>query len=181
MDSSKRRSNAGARKLMDRGAGWGDVRAHRFYSFDSEEELPLQTPPYLADFDSTTAMLRALANYLRGEGFPLLGATPRWAVPLMKLFASLVNRLPQRLQERIYIWSGRYEAITPKQLLSIRAEWVAEWMVSLYPAQQYPAVAVGSANGPSGVSSPRCARTWNAWHESSATVSGGSCSTPPSS
>jgi hypothetical protein len=101
--------------------------------------------------------------------------------PLMKLFASLVNRLPQRLQEQTYIWSGRYEAITPEQLPSAQAERVAEWMVSLYPAQQYPAVAVGSANGPSGVSSPRCARTWNAWHESRATVSGGSCSTPPSS
>lgn len=88
-----------------------------------------------------------LANYLRGEDFPLLGTTPRWAAPLMKLFTSLVNRLPQRLQEQIYIWSGRYEAITPEQLPSTQAERVAEWMVSLYPAQQYPAVAVGSANG----------------------------------
>jgi len=32
---------------------------------------------YLADFDSSTGMLRALAGYLRGEDLPLLGAMPR--------------------------------------------------------------------------------------------------------
>jgi hypothetical protein len=65
----------------------------------------------------------------------------------MRLFAALVNCLPQRLQEQIYIWSGRYEAIAPERLPSAKADRIAEWMVSLYPERQYPAVAVGSANG----------------------------------
>ncbi len=56
---------------------------------------------YLADFDSSTGMLRALAGYLRGEDLPLLGAMPRSRAPLMKVVASVVNRLPKPLQEVI--------------------------------------------------------------------------------
>ena len=39
---------------------------------------------YVADFDSATGMLRALAASLRGEGLPLLGAMHRSKAPLMK-------------------------------------------------------------------------------------------------
>jgi hypothetical protein len=104
-------------------------------------------PRYLADFDSATAMLRALARYLHGRDFPLLGAMPRWAAPAMKLAAGAVNRLPPRLQEQVYIWSGWYEAISPKRLDQVNLEDVAEWVVRLYPERRYPVVAVGSANG----------------------------------
>jgi hypothetical protein len=38
---------------------------------------------YLADFDSATGMLRALAAALRGEGLPLLGAMPPSRAPVM--------------------------------------------------------------------------------------------------
>jgi hypothetical protein len=69
------------------------------------------TTAYLANFDSSAAMLRALANYLAGEDFPLLGAMPRWRAPHMKLLVSVVNALPHELKEQIYIWSGRFEAI----------------------------------------------------------------------
>src|ERR1043166_561861 len=101
----------------------------------------------VADFDSATAMLRALANYLKGEDFPLLGAMPRRNEPVMKLVASVVNSLPANLREQVYIWSGRFEAISPKKLDRINTDEIAEWMVSLYPERQYPAVAVGSSNG----------------------------------
>ncbi len=46
---------------------------------------------YVADFDSATGMLRALAASLRGEGLPLLGAMPRSRAPLMKVVASVVR------------------------------------------------------------------------------------------
>ena len=104
-------------------------------------------PPCVADFDSATGMLRALSRYLHGEDFPLLGTLPRWTAPSMKLLATLINRLPRRLQEQIYIWSGWYEAITPEQLQEVNTEQVAAWMASLYPQRQYPAVMVGSSNG----------------------------------
>jgi hypothetical protein len=102
---------------------------------------------YVADFDSATGMLRALAASLRGEGLPLLGAMRRSKAPLMKLAASAVNHLPTALQEQVYIWSGWLEATSPRKLAAVSGEEVATWMAALYPRRQYPAVAVGSSNG----------------------------------
>jgi hypothetical protein len=104
-------------------------------------------PDYLADFDSATGMLRALAASLRGEGIPLLGAMPRSRAPLMTLLATTVNRLPKPLQEQVYIWSGWLEAASPRQLPRVSGDEVAAWMASLYPRRRYPAVVVGSSNG----------------------------------
>src|SRR5204863_8042654 len=75
-----------------------------------------------ADVDSPTAMLRALSNYLKGEDFPLVGAMPRRNLPVMKLVAAAVNRLPNALREQVYIWSGRFEAISPKKLAAVRTD-----------------------------------------------------------
>jgi len=101
----------------------------------------------VADFDSATAMLRSLSNYLKGEDFPLVGAMPRRNEPVMKVVASLVNGLPSVLREQVYIWSGRFEAISPRKVAKIKTDEIAEWMTSLYPERKYPAVAVGSSNG----------------------------------
>lgn len=102
---------------------------------------------YLADFDSATAMLRALSNYLRGADFPLLGAMPRTRAPLMKIAASVVNQMPKTLREQVYIWSGRLEAISPRKLRDVNTAQIAEWVTRVYPNRRYPAVAVGSSNG----------------------------------
>ncbi len=102
---------------------------------------------YVADFDSATGMLRALAASLRGEGLPLLGAMRRSRAPIMKLVASAVNRLPTSLQEQVYIWSGWMEAASPRKVATVSGEEVAAWMTDLYPRRRYPAVAVGSSNG----------------------------------
>jgi hypothetical protein len=101
----------------------------------------------VADFDSATAMLRALSNYLKGEEFLLLGAMPRRNLPVMKVVASVVNSLPSVLREQVYIWSGRFEAMSHKKIEQINTDEIAEWMTSLYPQRKYPAVAVGSSNG----------------------------------
>lgn len=107
----------------------------------------MRAPPYLANFDSATAMTQAVANVLRGEDFPIFGSFPRWSLPAMRLAGSVVNRLPRTMREQLYIFSGRSEAIAPEKLASVRAERVAEWMVSLHPKRRYPAVAIGSSNG----------------------------------
>ena len=54
---------------------------------------------YVADFDSATAMLRALAGYLNGKDFPLLGTMPKNRASLMKAAAQAVNRMPPWLRE----------------------------------------------------------------------------------
>src|SRR5215467_3527290 len=61
--------------------------------------------------------------------------------------ASTVNRMPRHFQEQVYIWGGWREAIAARKLYQANTDRVAEWMVSLYPQRQYPAVALGSSNG----------------------------------
>jgi hypothetical protein len=107
----------------------------------------MKTSSYVADFDSAAGMLRALSNYLRGEDFPLVGAMPRRNMPVMKLVATVVNRLPSSLREQVYIWSGWFEAVNTRKLRDVRTDEIAAWMTTLYPRRRYPAVAIGSSNG----------------------------------
>jgi hypothetical protein len=50
-------------------------------SLTRESLMKVQQPHYLANFDSATAMVRALANYLAGKDFPLLGTQPNLPPP----------------------------------------------------------------------------------------------------
>jgi hypothetical protein len=103
--------------------------------------------PPVANFDSATAMARALAAYLHGRDFPLLGTLPRWTEPGMRLVGALVNHSPAALREQIYTWSGWAEAVAPGRLGTVDAEQVAASMTALYPRRRFPAVAIGSSNG----------------------------------
>ena len=63
------------------------------------------SPGYIADFDSASAMVRALARHLEGRGFPDLG-NPRALRPL----AIATNALPlaaRQIVNRTTFWSGR--------------------------------------------------------------------------
>jgi hypothetical protein len=102
---------------------------------------------YIADFDSATAMVRALANCLCGRDFPLLGAMRPSREPVMRLVSAGVNALPAVLREQVYIWSGWWEAIAPRNLSEAKLDGVCEWVTSLFPRRRYPAAVVGSSNG----------------------------------
>jgi hypothetical protein len=65
----------------------------------------------------------------------------------MRVIATIVNLLPKRLKEQVYIWSGWLEAIPPQKLHEAKMDRIAEWVVSLYPTRKYPAAAIGSSNG----------------------------------
>ena len=97
---------------------------------------------YVAGFDSSGAMLRALGRFLHGQDFPALG-NPRALEPL--LVAG--NLLPTRLRERAYAASGGLTAVPARRLSRPFAEEVAAWMTSLYPRRRYPLALVGSSNG----------------------------------
>jgi len=101
-----------------------------------------RAPAFVADFDSASAMLRATARYLRGEGFPALGLSRR-----LEPLAIAVNLLPRPLRRWVYIRGGHDEAIPPEQLAEVRAEAIARWAVEAYPRRRYPAIALGSSNG----------------------------------
>lgn len=103
--------------------------------------------PYIANFDSAAAMLRALANYLHAEDFPMLGTVPKSRAPLMKVVGGAINALPVALREQVYIWSGRAESIPARKLPGADMNRVAEWAKDLYPERPYPAVVIGSSSG----------------------------------
>ena len=107
----------------------------------------MRSPGYIANFDSATAMLRATARFLHGRSFPQLGTMPEAAMPLMGPAVGLINALPEKARERLYVRSGWGEAVSPEKLGNVRAEEVSRWMVGEYPRRHYPAVAVGSSNG----------------------------------
>lgn len=97
---------------------------------------------YVAGFDSSGAMLQALARFLHGGDFPALG-NPRVLEPL--LVAG--NLLPARLRERVYAASGGLTAVPAARLGRPFAEDVAAWMTSLYPRRRFPMALIGSSNG----------------------------------
>lgn len=96
----------------------------------------------LADFDSATAMLKALAGCLHGRDVAMLGAGRGLAA-----LASVVNRLPRAAKETIYAVAGAAEAARPEELGRPIEEDISRWAAGLYPRRRYPAVAVGAANG----------------------------------
>lgn len=100
-------------------------------------------PRFIANFDSASAMLRALGRYLRGKDFPRLGMLPAAMDPL----APVMNSLPSNVKDQVYTWSGWAEAVPPEKLGQMRAEAISQWMVSEYPRVPYPAVMIGSSNG----------------------------------
>lgn len=99
-------------------------------------------PPFIADFDSASAMLRATSNFLSGTDFPAIGQS-RMLEPL----ARSANLLPRRAREQIYALGGLMEAISPKSLGQIDDERISHWVTSRYPDRRYPAVMIGSSNG----------------------------------
>jgi len=95
-----------------------------------------------ADFDSASAMLRALSRFLDGKDFPALGMS-RALEPLAKV----VNWTPETVRKTIFALGGLMEAISPDKIDQVSADQIAQWMVDHYPRRRYPAMMVGSSNG----------------------------------
>lgn len=99
-------------------------------------------PPYLADFDSASAMLRATTNMLSGQDYPTLGQPPV-LTPLVRS----VNLLPRSAREQFYALGGAMEGQAPSKLSEVSADAIANWATSRYPQREYQAVMIGSSNG----------------------------------
>ncbi|MCP3058719.1 hypothetical protein LXT21_08045 [Myxococcus sp. K38C18041901] len=101
---------------------------------------------FVADLDSSAALLRALAAFLHGRDAPALGAH-RHTHPLFEALVPAVNRLSVPLRESAWVRGALAEALTPKALARFDAESLARWVVSRYPRRRYPAAVVGATNG----------------------------------
>lgn len=110
---------------------------------------PSPPKPKIANFDSATAMLRALASHLRDEDFIALGSFPKWATPFMSGVGWLVNRMPGVVRNAVYSVSGWTEAVAQRKIVGVRTDpaGVARWLCHHYPKRRYPAAMIGSSNG----------------------------------
>lgn len=99
----------------------------------------------IASFDSASTFLRVLAQHLHGRSSPALGLGP--AARAVSHVLPAVNRMPSRVREQLYTWSGWWEAVWRRQVGHVDTEAVAEWAVRQYPRRRYPAVLVGSSSG----------------------------------
>lgn len=97
----------------------------------------------LAEFDSTTTFVRAIASHLRGEGFPRMGVIPK---PLARL-GRTPNRLPDATKRWIYRKSGATEAIPPDQIGDVDVDTFRSWVTETYPERGYPAIMLGAPSG----------------------------------
>lgn len=96
----------------------------------------------VADFDSASGQLRALARALTGRYFPRLG---QGRLPAAAVRAA--NLLPLPLRQQAYVLGGVLEAVDPSRLGEVDGHRVAGWIAGHYPRRRYPAVAIGSSNG----------------------------------
>ena len=64
-----------------------------------------------------------------------------------ELPARILNALPIRIREQLYIAGGWIEAVEEADLGTFRSNIVDEWVVGQYPHRSYPAAMIGSSNG----------------------------------
>ncbi|MFD2515209.1 hypothetical protein ACFSRY_15150 [Pontibacter locisalis] len=101
-----------------------------------------RTPWFTANFDSCSALAKALGNYLHGHAFAGVGETPN-----SELLAEVINLMPWELQKSVYVKGSSKEAVSPDKLGEVNAEEFSEWVTGLYPAKKYPVILIGSSNG----------------------------------
>lgn len=102
----------------------------------------MQAARCIAKIDSSSTMVQAAANHLRGKDISGMGF-----VPASRVMAVLANTPPKFLRKYVYIYGGRSEAAPPDQVAELDGEAMSRWVVEKYPARQYPAVAIGSSAG----------------------------------
>jgi hypothetical protein len=99
-------------------------------------------PPYVASFDSATAMAGALAAFLHGRGYPDIGQ-PSWLHPIV----ARSEWLPHRLRTWLFSVAGAREGVRPADIDQVDGGAIARWLAGFYPRRPYPAAIVGSSSG----------------------------------
>lgn len=100
-------------------------------------------PEYLSPVDSSICMVKAVARYLRGQDFPVLGL-PRF----LERVAPLIDLVPPRSREALYTWAACAAAYPPEQLDRVRAADISAWVAGHFPRdRRCSAVLLGSPNG----------------------------------
>ncbi|MFP4089298.1 MAG: hypothetical protein ACLFT3_03255 [Cyclobacteriaceae bacterium] len=99
-------------------------------------------PDFTAAFDSSTAMIISLSQFLEGKGFPGTGS-----MPANEILGKLLDWLPNSLKRNLYAESGRFDGLDAAEIGTVDIADMEKWVCSIYKDQKYPAIAIGSTNG----------------------------------
>ena len=102
-----------------------------------------------ARFDSSTALLKALAAYLHGDDFPGLGLLPRWSLPALRPLANMLNRLPEAKRLNLYTWGGWREVPGGGKSDRRNSRTAMQRMIPINPSFQAARSGIGGCPGPS--------------------------------
>jgi hypothetical protein len=102
----------------------------------------LVTPPGLAEFDSASAMVRALGRFLHGRDFRGLGQSA-----VLRQLVQFADLVPRHAREQLFAKLGAREGLDPGQMGDVNTSAIADWACRQYPARKYSAVMIGSSNG----------------------------------
>ncbi|MBO0754239.1 MAG: hypothetical protein J2P54_00125 [Bradyrhizobiaceae bacterium] len=104
--------------------------------------MSASSPPGIARFDSAAAMVQAIGAFLNDHDVTTLSGSP-----LLDRAMPAINRLPQRMRERVYSIGGMTEAVSHAALDTLDYDAITGWIAGLLPRRTYPAAFVGSSNG----------------------------------
>ncbi|GGR13286.1 hypothetical protein GCM10010168_33830 [Actinoplanes ianthinogenes] len=104
----------------------------------------MRLPQEIAGFDSASAMVVALARFLRGQDTPPLGKPAHRA---LRPVAAAVARMPEPVRQTVYsVFSGA-EGVRPARIAELDVERVFGAIAGAYPRRRYPVVVIGSSGG----------------------------------
>jgi hypothetical protein len=107
-----------------------------------QHDINLDPPLGISRFDSSTAMLQALALHLHGRSFETLTGSRA-----MDRLLKIGNLLPATMRTAAYSMAALMEGAYRHQAAAIDAGGTASWACDLYPRRRYPAMCIGSTNG----------------------------------
>ncbi|HEX3707854.1 MAG TPA: hypothetical protein VHV76_14605 [Mycobacteriales bacterium] len=102
----------------------------------------MNVPRFVADFDSSTGLVRALAAALHQQPHQRLGRSRPAA-----LAVRASRSVPERPRTAVFRRSGAAEGLAPDDIADVAPEEFGAWVADIYGPRKCDAVAVGSSNG----------------------------------
>ncbi|MGN6473862.1 MAG: hypothetical protein ACTHK4_09485 [Mycobacteriales bacterium] len=102
----------------------------------------MSAPPFVAEFDSSTGLVRALSASLAHKPYLRLGRSRPAAAAVRASRA-----LPVALRAAVIARAGAFEGIKPTELPEVEPDRFCRWVTDQYGRRQQDAVAIGSSNG----------------------------------
>lgn len=113
------------------------------YNITPVEKYSKDPPWFTVNFDSSSGLVKALAYSLHGKSFAGVGT-----IPNSILLGKILNFIPAKLQKNAYVYGSAKGAKDPDNLGKVESNQFSEWVSGLFPKQKYPAIFIGSSNGP---------------------------------